>query len=74
MCVYALIRFATVRSWKDAFRGDSFKVSLSLFTEVSEKTTKSSERQGQRVRPGIEPGTSSLPVLKVDLTATDGGS
>ena len=32
--------------------------------EISEKTTESSERLGRQARPGIEPGTSRLPVFE----------
>ena len=40
------------------------KGSQPVFTRVSEKTTENSERLGQQVRPGIEPGPSRLLVLE----------
>ena len=40
---------------------------LPAFTGVSEKTMKNSERQGRQAQPGIEPGTSNLPVLRGEL-------
>ena len=35
---------------------------------VSEKTTENSERPGRQARPGIEPGTSRLPVFERRIT------
>ena len=48
-----------------SLRGGLSMGSQPVFTRVSEKNTKSSERQGRQVRPGFEPGTSRLPVLSV---------
>ena len=39
------------------------KGSYPVFTRVSEKTTKNSERIGRQARPGFEPVTSRLTVL-----------
>ena len=38
-----------------------------VFTQVSEKTTKNSERLGRQARPRIEHGTSRVPVLRAEL-------
>ena len=45
--------------------GDLSKGSYPVFTRVSEKTTENSERLGRQARPGLEPGTSRLPVLSI---------
>ena len=47
-----------------ALRGDLSKGSEPVFTRVSKKTTENSECLGPQARPGTEPGTSRLPVLK----------
>ena len=43
--------------------GGLSKGSYSVFTRVLEKTTETSEGLDRQVRPGIEPGTSCLPIL-----------
>ena len=40
------------------------KRSQPVFKRISEKTTENSERLGRQARPGIEPGTSRLPVFE----------
>ena len=45
-------------------RGGLSMGSQSVFTSVSEKTTENSERLGRQARPGVEPGTSRLPIFE----------
>ena len=47
----------------NALRGGLSKGSEPIFTRVSEKTRKNSERLGQQAQPEFEPGISRLPVL-----------
>ena len=49
----------------DALRGGLSKGSQPVFTRVSEKITENSERLGRQARPGLEPGSSRLPVSSV---------
>ena len=48
----------------DALRGGLSKGTYAVFTRLLEITTQNSERLGQQARPGIEPGTSRLPVFE----------
>ena len=61
-----------VRMWDQDLLGGAIreglsKGSLSIFTRVSEKTTENSKWLGRQARPGIQPGTSHLAVLRAEL-------
>ena len=61
--VGSLVRPGAVGGEPSMGGGCLSKRSLFVFTGISEKTTEDSKRLGSQARPGIEPGTSRVPVL-----------